>query len=475
MPAESFVAGNAKAFRKDGLGFYEDCERLGPIVETRMYHLRVWIVTGPTLIEEILVKNPKAFTKNRVVKLLKLVFGEGLLTSEGDLQKHRRRMLQPVFHTKHNAGYASVIRAGTERMLARFRDGEVRNVAPDLVRLCIANMTEIFFGVVDDELSAQIESLAHFCHEMAAEMTKPWFFLYAMIPPLVDVRFERRFRALEAGVMSRVELLRKRSRLAGDSTSRDDLYNRLVNGNDLDGCPMRPAAVRDEVVTMFLAGHETAAAAVCWALDLLAGHPDVRRRLVEELDGVCGDALPSFEDLARLPYLDKVLLETYRLYPPTHAIGRTVVQPCSVGGVRLAPGDEIIIPTWAIHRSARHYEDPTAFRPERWTPEAVSILPRFAYLPFSGGPRICIGQALVTMEDALIVGSIVKRFDFDLVESERARPREGLTLLRGAHGDTPLRLRARTATRHQHGPSVPCTPLSSHRLLAVADEDEDVA
>jgi cytochrome P450 len=468
VPADSAFAGNAKSLSSDGLRFFEECERLGPIVLGRAYHKRFYVVTGPDLIEEVLVKKAKAFAKPRLLRDLKMIFGDSLLTADGDLWRHRRRLVQPVFHAKNNAAHGAVMVRGIAQMLSGWRS-ERRDVHPDLVDVCITNLTRSFLGVSDPELTARVRDLASVCHEVVqalGEYRSPWF---VMFPSLLAGRFQSRLRELEADIVKLATERRKTSAAAPD-----DFLQRVVHGRDADGCPMSARAIRDETVTMLLAGHETAAAAVSWGLYLLATHPEARRRLVDELDAVCGERAPTFEDLPRLPWLDKVLLETYRLYPPTHRIGRTVNAPVSLGGVDLEIGTDLLIPQWAVHRSPRWFDDPKAFRPERWTDDFVDRLHRFAFFPFSAGPRVCIGQALVTIEDALLLGSIAKAFDFELVAGARIEPVEGLTLLPGAHGTMPLNLRRRapTSERHHAFDETPA-PLSSSRVLPATPDSDD--
>jgi cytochrome P450 len=458
MPRSSLIAGNGLAFSTNGLRFYEDCERLGPMVDVRLYHLKAIVVTGPDLIETVLVKNARAYHKPRLLKGLRLIFGDGLLTADGDPWKFRRRLLQPIFNTKRNAGYAEVFTQNVARMLDRWSEG-IRDVHPDLIDLCITNMTATLFGVEDPKLNRQIAALAAYCHEMSAEMATARFPLYSMSSRLVRMRFGARIRELEHGIVDRVAELRR------GKVPVDDVYERLVSSTDHDGCPMSRKGIRDEMFTMFLAGHETAAAAVSWALQLLASHPDRLELLAHEVTKVCGNEPPTLAHLEAMPYLDRVLMETYRLYPPTHRMGRTVVEPTRLGDVSLVPGDELVLPQWAVHRSARWYDEPHAFRPERWTDQLIDRLPRFAFFPFSGGPRICAGQAFVTIEDALVLAAIIQRFSCQLVEPE-VEPFEGLTLL-PTGGRMVLRLVERGRAGRQ--PHVRATPLSSRRLLAASE------
>lgn len=456
MPRSSLVAGNGVEFSRSGLRFYERCEELGPFVETRLYHLRVFVVTGPEHLETVLVTNARAYRKPRLLKAQRLIFGDGLLTADGEHWQFRRKLLQPLLTTRRNAGYAEIFVRNIAQMLEGWGPG-VRDVHPDLIDLCITNMTSALFGAADATLNRRIAELAAYCHELTTEMSTARFPIYSLAPRLITWRFGARVRELEEGIVDLVTSLR--ARCPGDA---EDVYTRLVGAKDLDGCPMGRKGIRDEMFTMFLAGHETAAAAVSWALQLLATNPAARERLAREIDEVCGDAPPRLDHLASLPYLDDVLMETYRLYPPTHRMGRTVGSATTLDGVSLVPGDELVLPQWAVHRSARWYEEPHAFRPERWTKSFLDDLPRFAFFPFSGGPRVCAGQSFVTIEDALILASIVQRFDFTLAGAP-AEPFEGLTLL-PAGGKMVLRLVERE--RAEHGERLCPAPLSSARLLA---------
>jgi cytochrome P450 len=434
----SWVGGNARELGRDGLAFYEACERQGPIVRGRAYAFPFYVVTGPELIEEILVKQARAFHKPGLLKGLRILFGDGLLTADGELWRHRRRLLQPVFQPSRQAAYGAEIARGIADKLGAWQSGGVIDVHDAVLGVCIGNLTRALFGIDDARLSADIRELAGLCHDITRagmSFRFPYYGLLAMFPPLAHVPFGAKLRRLERSIVERVRVLRR-------GLTRDDFFARLTQGLDHDGCPMRGRAVRDELVTMLLAGHETAAAATSWALYCLARAPEIRAALARELDAVCGERLPTHDDLERLPLLQRVLQETYRLYPPTHRIGRTVVEPVSVGGVELELGAQVLIPQWAVQRSARHFEAPLAFRPDRWLDPALQRLPRFAYFPFGGGPRVCIGQALVTMEDALVLGSIVKSFDFSLPAGVQIEPSEGLTLLPG-DGSLPLRLRRR--------------------------------
>lgn len=475
IAGDSIVTGCARQLSENGLSFYEDCERLGPIVRARAYHKRFYVVTGPSVVEEVLVKKAKSFHKPAMLRDLKMIFGDGLLTADGDLWKHRRRTIAPVFQTKRNAAYAKIMSENIARAVRAMTPGP-RDVHVDAVDVCITNLTDAMLGVSDPELHAKIRDLATICREVVQELadhTRPWKWFF---PKLVEERFAARLRELEDAI-ERLVQDRRASRTDEAKAKAEDFLGCLAFGQDLGGCPMGQQAIRDEAVTMLLAGHETAAAAVSWTLYLLARDRPTLVRLTDELDAVCGDRLPTFEDIPHLEWLDKVLLETYRLYPPTHRIGRSAAADVEIGGATIEQGADVLIPQWAIHRSERWFDAPTEFRPQRWTEELTERLPKFAYFPFSGGPRVCIGQSMVMVEVALLVGAIVKSFDISLQPGVRVAPVEGLTLLPGERGAMPVVLSRRQPDRRAFSSaprSVPA-PLSSTSILAVEDQDDDAS
>lgn len=402
-----------------------------------------------------------------------MIFGEGLLTADGDLWKHRRRTIAPVFQTKRNAAYANIMAENVARAVRAMIPGP-RDIHVDAVDVCISNLTDAMLGTSTPELHEKIRDLATICHEVVQELsdhTRPWKHFF---PKLVEDRFAARLRELEEAIH---QLVAERRASRGDAHPKratEDFLGCLSFGQDVDGCPMGKQALRDEAVTMLLAGHETAAAAMSWALYLLARDGPALVRLTDELDAACGDRLPTFEDIPHLEWLDKVLLETYRLYPPTHRIGRSAAADVAIGGATIERGADVLIPQWAIHRSERWFEAPTAFRPQRWTDELAERLPKFAYFPFSGGPRVCIGQSMAMVEVALLVGAIVKSFDVSLQSGARVTPVEGLTLLPGERGSMPVVLARRDVDRRASSSaprSVPA-PLSSAAILAVDDQDD---
>jgi cytochrome P450 len=446
--------GGALRSRRDVLGFYRDCERQGGLVRTHIWRLPVCVVTAPELIEEVLVKKQRCFIKSGALRSTGLAFGRGLLTSDKELWRRQRRTIQPAFHGQRLARYRTLMSAAVQRLCESFGDGGVRNIHHDMTDLCFEALAQSLFGEDMSEarplVAAAAEALHQFHHlhaqwigtagglafaavrAVSTAMGRPDF---VIDPTLLPTSYARRYRDATAALDRYVTRLVARRRAAPTG---DDFLSMLLAARDDTGAPLSERQIRDEVVTMFLAGHETAASSLTWALYLLAAHPPAAQRLAAALDRDAGGAGEH--------EIDRVMREALRLYPPAYRISRTAVQACELGGHAVKPGVEIMIPQWAVHRSARFYDEPDAFRPERWTPAFTAALPRFAYFPFGGGPRTCIGNAFAEIEGSVALGHIVRRYELRVPPHAQVAPYLGVTLLPRANV-LELEVRPRTAAR----------------------------
>jgi cytochrome P450 len=437
-PHESWLFGGASAVARNALEFFERCEQTAGIVRTRFLVKRVYVVTDPTAIADVLVNHPKSFVKPYILRRMKVLFGNGLLTSSGEQWSNHRHLVQPAFGAECMPGFLRLVRESTEEMMSSWRDGDVRDVYPEIVDLCMKNIAKTMFGVYDEEMGSIVRALAATCHDLTHAVLNLGQPLPFHLPRRLKRRLERELGALNNYLGHLIDQ-------RGNEPPRRDFLGLLLSGGGEHHPPLSRQAVLDESVTMLLAGHETTASALAWSLYLLARHPKHADALADDLvSHLQGDA-PSISDLEDLISLRSTLDETLRLYPPTHRIGRTVVSPVEVGGHEIPVGADVLVPQWAVHRSARWYDRPLDFLPERWTPAFRRSLPKFAYFPFSGGPRICVGTQLAYSEVAVILGLLAQRFRYSLCDKMPLMPYEGLTLL-PAGGHLRLQLKRRSMT-----------------------------
>jgi len=423
-PRAGFFFGSGAHFRRDQLGFYEACAReYGDFVQTRMGPFRIFLIYHPDAIEELLVTRNRDFIKSPGVRLLRPLLGEGLLLSEGDTWLRQRRLMQPAFHRQRVAGYGDVMSAFAERRVAGWRAGATVDVHAEMKALTQAIVGKTLF---DADVSGEAQDATRAAKVLAEDFgvrLRSFRLLPYWFPTPRNLRSRRAIARLDR-VVDRIiaERLARRE-------DRGDLLSMLVQAQDADdGTRMTARQLRDEVMTIYMAGHETTAVALSWAWYLLGQHPEADARLAEEVRDVLGGRRPAVADLPRLPYAEMVMMESMRLYPPAYGLGRQATIPSEIAGRRVARGDIFIAPTWVVQRDRRWFDEPDAFRPERWAKDLAQQLPRFAYFPFGGGPRQCIGNSFALMEGILILVAIVQRFRLSLVPGQRITPTPYVTL-----------------------------------------------
>jgi cytochrome P450 len=440
------VVGGTLHYIHDPLGYLEDATRLGDLVKMQFFRKAAWLVSDPALIDQVLVKNAASFRKDMFMRTLKTVLGEGLLGSEGDFWKRQRRLIQPAFHRDHIAGYARIMTDHTTRAISRWRDGQSLDAHGALMELTAEIVTACLFGT-----SAGDVSEVGACIDAVMErFANPFFLMFpgaGDLPLPINRRFREAAPRLDRIVRGFIEQRRAKLRLgAGEGEAREDhdLLAMLLDARDDDGSSMSDQQVRDEVLILFLAGHETTALALSWTLHELSLNPGVERRLHDELTRVLGGRTPTFDDLPKLEYTARVVNEGLRLHPPAWSLGRESIAPFELGGQKFEAGSWVWTLPYTVQRDPRWFPDPLAFKPERWEDGLAKKLPKFAYMPFGGGPRICIGNQFALMEAALLLATICQRFFLRTEPGHRVVPDPAITL-RFKHG-LRMRLTAREAS-----------------------------
>lgn len=420
-PKGHFLSGHLPEMRRDLLGFYLRCARdYGDCTTLRFGTRRIFFVNHPLLIEQVL--HSRNFTKHYALRMNRLLLGNGLLTSEGDFWLRQRRLIQPVFQRERITSYAPDMTSFTERQIDAWRDGEVRDLHAEMRKLTLAVAARTFFGA---DVAGQSEEVGRALHDAMGTFSQRFFRVFRIpesVPTPGNLRIRKAIRRLDSILYGLITQRR------AEGEQKDLLSILLHARHESDGSGMTDQQLRDEAMTLFLAGHETTALALSWGWYLLAQHAEVVEKLQSELRQVLGGRTPTTADLPNLPYTDAIVQEAMRLYPPAYAIGRQAIQACTIGGYPVPAGGTILMSQWVVHRDPRFFDEPERFYPERWADGLAKRLPRYAYFPFGGGQRVCIGNTFALMELPLVLASIAQRFRFTLPPGPPVLPRPQLTL-----------------------------------------------
>ena len=415
------ISGNFPEYVRDQLGYLARCAReYGDVVRLRFFHERVFLLNHPDHIERVLIKDNRNFVKDRAERSGFRFLGEGLLTSEGDFWRRQRRLAQPAFHRERINAYGETMVECADRMLGSWHHGETRDISAEMSRLTLGIVAETLFGSISgSERETVGAALAVILDRFTGGIL---FKVPERIPTPANLRFRRAVRRLEGVIYGIIE----RRRRSGEDTG--DLLSMLLSARDQEtGEGMSDKQLRDEVMTILLAGHETTALNLAWTFYLLAEHPEAEARLLAELKEALGERAPTVADLPNLPYAGAVIKESLRLYPPAWGFGREALSGCEIGGYRIPAGTQLIVSQWVTHRDERFFERAASFLPERWLDGSTDGLPRYAYFPFGGGPRLCIGRQFATLEAILLLATISRAFRLRPVDGPVA-PRPSLSL-----------------------------------------------
>ena len=416
---------------RDPLQFFEDLQSGSePIARMRIAGTKAFYLREPDLIREMLVTLVPNFHKSRGLERAKALLGEGLLTSEGELHRQQRKLIQPVFHHGNLKDIAVIMRERARQRAESWGAGQTLNLNQEMHALTLTIVGEALFGTEVGERSGRVSQLMETVMETFFLFMSPLapFFEFFGHPKLKRAAKAR--RELSAIVRTMIDERRKTNQ------TRKDLLTLLFAAQDPEtGLGMSDEQLRDEVMTLFLAGHETTANALAWTIYLLTQHPDIAQRLAAEVCPVgmrsCASAADDLESELGIKdddLLSRVIRESLRLYPPVWAIGRRATQGLRIGGTEVPKGAIVLACQWALHRSDKYFSNPIQFDPDRWMSDDQRALPKYAFFPFGGGPRSCIGEGFAWMELRIVLAEILRRWRFEIVPGQTVKPKASITL-----------------------------------------------
>src|SRR5260221_6857032 len=433
-PKGTPIMGVMRDFNRDQLSFIERCrDEFGDVVWMRFLYVPAIFLYHPDEVEYVLVTNSKNFIKSMSLRsnFFQRLVGKGLLTSQGEEWKRARRLSQPAFHRERLASYGDTMVDYSNRLTSQWQDGETRDIHREMMRLTLEIVVQCLFSAdVSRDVDHVGATLKELVKPFAAQATLSWI-LNNRLPTPSHLRFHALAKKIDKVVYRIISERRASGKDEGD------LLSMLLAARDEDGSQMNDRQLRDEVMTLFLAGHETTALTLAWSWFLLGTNPDAERKFHAELDEVLGNRAPTAADLPRLKFTEQIAKESMRLYPPAFGLGREAIHDCEIGGYRVPTGTQVFMFQWATQRDPRFYHAPLAFKPERWTEEYGERLPKYAYFPFGGGPRVCIGASFAMMEIILCLATIGQKFSLELVANHPVsiwpamslRPKDGIKVM----------------------------------------------
>lgn len=384
----------------------------------------IYVISDPELAREILVERAKEFHKADLVKgALAPVAGNGLFANEGEFWRRQRKLAQPAFHHARIEAYGVTMVQQTLEMLAGWQSGETRDIAEEMTQLTLGIVNKTLFNV-DMHLRAQADHIGALMTTILSAVNDRINNYNPLWERLFHTTQRREAAALQE-LFAIIEGIINEHRRQGTDTG--DLLSMLLAARDDEGNPMSEQQLRDEVITLFIAGHETTANALAWSFYLVARHPAVEAQLVQELAALQGKT-PTMRDLPQMPYSEQVVKEAMRLYPPAGGVTRQPIHDIELGGYPIAKGSTIAISTYVMHHDPALFPDPERFDPDRFTAENEAKLPKYAYLPFGGGPRICIGNSFAMLEARLILLTVLQRFSLQMASDKPVRAQQVFTL-----------------------------------------------
>lgn len=415
----------------------------------------VYLINNPDYIEKVLIYDHRNFKKGKRLQVAKNILGEGLVTSEGDFHNRQRRLIQPIFHPRQIMSYASIMTDYAIHFRDRWKNEDTIDISEEMMELTLGIICKSVLNYDVESQAKQVGKALTTTRDYSRRLQSPIGHVLDKIPILPAPKGARKAKEeLDSLVYRLISDRRRRSRRQAESDNKryDDLLSRLLEAQDSNLAgpassdntqysskgKMSDKQVRDEVMTIFIAGHETTANALIWTFYLLSQYPDVEKKLHDEIDAVLGkinnkkghvvNKIPTPDDIPRLQYTEKVLRESMRLYPPVWTMGRYVENDYNIGEYTIPAGSSILMSQYVMHHDPRYYEEPEQFNPDRWTAEFKTQLPRFSYFPFGGGIRGCIGEPFAWMEGILIIAILAHKWKMHLVPDQRIKLDPAITL-----------------------------------------------
>jgi len=414
----------------------------GPFVRFNVFFNKFYLVSDPELVREVLVTQAANFPKDdRDVELLDRAVGHGLVSANGEEHKRQRRLTQPAFHTRRIDAYAGTMVDYTTAMLDEWADGQALDAAEAMSTLTMLIVARTLFGADRVAMKDTAERIGAAIHVIQATADRE-FQSALVLPEWLPTAMNRNRRAAREVLYETIDRLIAQRRAQSDAADNGDLLSMLLLSRDEGGDRMSDDEVRDQLVTLFVAGHETTSNALTWTWYLLSQHPEAEARLHAEVDAALGGRPPALADLPRLPYTMQVIKEAMRLYPPAWVVNvRCAAADTTLGPYAVKKGDLLWLSPFVMHRRPAYFPDPERFDPDRWTAERERALPKFAYMPFGGGPRVCIGNGFALMEAHLIVAAVAQRYRLRLRPGHPIDLNAQITL--SNHGGMPMTVQRR--------------------------------
>ncbi|MGE0791240.1 MAG: cytochrome P450 [Sandaracinaceae bacterium] len=419
--SSDFGVRNVYRFATDTLGLLDELkETYGDVARMQLFGKPWYMLTHPDDLEQVFVKHSKVMLRDKYVEILKRSLGMGLLTNDGDSHKRQRKLMAPAFSPRRIQEYGTTMASVGDQALRTWRNAQEINVHDEMSRVTLEVVAEVLFGagVTEHQVNTVRDAMV-VANEFYANSPEAVFMVPEWVPTPRNRRLTAAVRSIDDVLF---QIIQKRRR----GEPREDLLGLLLGARDDSGASMSDQQLRDEAITLFLAGHETTALALAHTMYLLALYPDIERRLYAEIAQVLDGRLPTVADMPKLVFTERVVKESMRLYPPAWTTGRETAEEVEVGGYRIEKGAQLLLPQWVVHRDPRWFPNPAAFDPDRWADP--SSIPRYAYFPFGGGHRVCIGNHFAMMEAMLLLAITVQRYRLELLPNQRLELAPSVTL-----------------------------------------------